>query len=117
VLEAFEGFTMLFAVAVLTWMLFWMRSQSAGISRDLRAKMDMALSAGSVTALALLAFSSVGREGLETALFLFAGSANQGSDLSFLLGGLVGFGVAGRLAVITTRHLSLRHFFSISRWS
>jgi high-affinity iron transporter len=117
VLEAFEGFTMLFAVAVLTWMLFWMRSQSAGISRDLRAKMDMALSAGSVTALALLAFSSVGREGLETALFLFAGSANQGSDVSFLLGGLLGFGVAAAAGLVIYygfATLPLRHFFSIS---
>src|SRR3972149_7202526 len=32
VLEAVEGFTMLYAVAVLTWMLFWMKAQSAGIS-------------------------------------------------------------------------------------
>ena len=54
--EAFEGFTMLFAVAVLTWMLFWMRKQGAAVSGDLRNKVDSALSTGSVMALALLAF-------------------------------------------------------------
>src|SRR3954471_24645750 len=63
VLEAFEGFTMLFAVAVLTWMVFWMKRQSAGISGELRHQVDEALSRGSVLTLALLAFSSVGREG------------------------------------------------------
>jgi high-affinity iron transporter len=117
VLEAFEGFTMLFAVGVLTWMLFWMRSNSAGISKELRAQMDVALSAGSVTALTLIAFSTVSREGLETALFLFAGSSAQGMDLNFLIGGLLGFVVAGATGVIIYygfARLPLRHFFTIS---
>jgi high-affinity iron transporter len=117
VLEAFEGFTMLFAVGVLTWMLFWMRSNSAGISKELRAQMDVALSAGSVTALTLIAFSTVSREGLETALFLFAGSSAQGMDLNFLIGGLLGFVVAGVTGVIIYygfARLPLRHFFTIS---
>src|SRR3972149_3654817 len=48
ILEAFEDFTMLFAVAVLTWMLFWMQRQSAGISGDLKHQIDRALSRGSV---------------------------------------------------------------------
>src|SRR3989304_9052824 len=59
VLEAFEGFTVLFAVAVLTWMLFWMKRQAAGFSQGLQQRMDSALSRGSMAALVLLAFSSV----------------------------------------------------------
>jgi high-affinity iron transporter len=82
VLEAFEGFTMLFAVAVLTWMLFWMKAQSSGISRQLSQQVNVALSRGSMLALALLAFSAVGREGFETALFLFAGSTNEASTVN-----------------------------------
>src|SRR3990172_318464 len=100
ILEAFEGFTMLFAVAVLTWMLFWMKRQSAGISNDLRNRVDSALSRGSLIALVLLAFSSVGREGLETALFLFAGSASQGSDVDFALGGVTGFALAAAAGTV-----------------
>jgi high-affinity iron transporter len=77
ILEAFEGFTMIFAVAVLTWMLFWMKRQSAGISRDLKHQVDRALSGGSVAARPTCVL--VGRaRGFETALFLFAGSTNQG---------------------------------------
>ena len=117
ILEAFEGFTMLFAVAVLTWMLFWMKRQSAGISGDLKHQIDHALSRGSVAALVLLAFSSVGREGFETALFLFAGSTNHGSDLAFATGGIAGFGIAAVFGVIIyygAARLPLKQFFLVS---
>lgn len=117
VLEAFEGFTMLFAVAVLTWMLFWMKRQSAGISADLKYRVDLALSRGSVLALTLLAFSSVGREGFETALFLFAGSTNQGSDLAFAAGGVLGFALAAAAGVVLyygAARLPLKQFFLAS---
>jgi high-affinity iron transporter len=117
VLEAFEGFTMLFAVAVLTWMLFWMRKNSAGISRELRERVDLALTTGSVTALVLIAFSTVSREGLETALFLFAGSSAQGLDLAFFIGGVLGFVVAAMAGVVIYygfARLPLHHFFTVS---
>jgi high-affinity iron transporter len=117
ILEAFEGFTMLFAVVVLTWMLFWMKSQSAGISKELRHRVDTALSTGSVAALALLAFSAVGREGLETSLFLFAGSSSQSSDLMFVIGGVLGFVVAAALGVVLyygAARLPIKQFFLIS---
>lgn len=117
VLEAFEGFTMLFAVVVLTWMLFWMKSQSAGISSDLRNKVDVALTGGSVFALSMLAFSAVAREGLETALFLFAGSSAQSSDLAFVVGGLLGFAVAGGAGVVLyygAARLPIKQFFVAS---
>ena len=117
VLEAFEGFTMLFAVGVLTWMVFWMKRQSAGISRDLRDQIDTALSGGSVAALSLLAFSSVGREGIETTLFLFAGSKNGASGTEFVMGGLLGFviaAVAGVILYYGAARLPLKQFFLIS---
>ena len=116
-LEAFEGFTMLFAVAVLTWMLFWMRRQASGISNDLRSKVDRALSGGSVAALSLLAFSSVGREGVETSLFLFAGSTRGSSDVMFAAGGVAGFALAaaaGATIYYGAARLPIRHFFTLS---
>jgi high-affinity iron transporter len=113
-LEAFEGFTMLFAVAVLTWMVFWMKRQSAGISRELREQVDTALTGGSVLALTLLAFSSVAREGVETSLFLFAGSTTAASNTQFVVGGLLGFAIAGGAGVVLyygAARLPLRPFF------
>ena len=117
VLETFEGVTMLFAVVVLSWMVFWMKRQSAGISGELRHQVDSALSRGSVLALALLAFSSVGREGIETTLFLFAGSTNADSGRAFVTGGIAGFAVAACIGVALyygASRLPLRQFFLAS---
>jgi high-affinity iron transporter len=116
-LEAFEGFTMLFAVAVLTWMLFWMRQQASGISRDLRTRVDRALSGGSILALSLIAFTAVGREGIETSLFLFAGSAGSQSDMLFAVGGIAGFALAAAVGVVIyygAAWLPIHHFFTAS---
>lgn len=114
--EAFEGGTMLFAVAVLTWMIFWMKRQAAGIGRHLRDQVDAAVRVGSPTALALLAFSSVAREGFETTLFLFAGARNAAAG-PYLAGGLLGFGLAAVIGYGVYRgsaRLPLRQFFLIS---
>jgi len=116
VLEAFEGFTMLFAVAVLTWMIFWMKRQAAGIGRQLRDQVDAAVRVGSPSALVVLAFSAVAREGLETVLFLFAGARNA-SAADYLLGGVAGFGIAAAIGYGVYRgssRLPLRQFFLVS---
>jgi high-affinity iron transporter len=115
--EAVEGFGMLFAVAVLTVMAFWMRAQARGISASLRADVDRAMSKGSAAALVLLAATSVGREGLETVLFLFAGSGTEASGVTFVLGGLLGFAAAAAIGVAIYsggKRFPLRRFFQVS---
>lgn len=116
--EAFEGFIMLGAAAMLTWMVLWMRWQAATLGRELRAQVDIALARGSTLALAGLAFSVVIREGIETALFLFAGaSASTDSAGLFWSGGVLGFVVAAVLgyAVYRGSHLlPIRQFFTIT---
>src|SRR3990172_8925513 len=117
IVEAFEGFTMIFAVLILTAMALWMRRQGSGVSAELRAQVDRALHKGSMTAIVLLAASAVGREGLETVLFLFAGSASAGSGVDFVLGGVLGFAIAAAIGVMVYRGLGrvpLRAFFLIS---
>lgn len=117
IVEAFEGFTMIFAVFILTGMALWMRRQAAGISAELRAQVDQALNRGSVAAMVLLAATSVGREGLETVLFLFAGSTTGDSGVMFILGGLLGFGVAALIGVGIyhgSSRIPLRPFFMAS---
>lgn len=115
--EAFEGFAMIFAVIVLTGMAFWMRRQASGISGELKAQVDRALSGGSVTAIVLLAATSVGREGLETVLFLFAGSTTGSSGFEYILGGVLGFAVASVIGAGIyqgSSYIPLRHFFVAS---
>ena len=69
--EAFGGTASLVAVGFVTWMVFWMRRTSRFLKRELHGKLDAALALGPL-ALALTGFIAVGREGLETALFLWS---------------------------------------------
>jgi high-affinity iron transporter len=120
--QVFEGVVTLAAVAVLTWMIFWMRRQSARIKSDLQEKVDTALVHGGL-ALAGLAFFAVLREGIETALFLFAaakGTAVEGTTVdasSQILGAILGLAVAIVLGVLLYRggiRLNLRSFFRVT---
>lgn len=115
--QVFEGLVTLTAVGVLTWMIFWMRRQGARIKSELQHKVDAALVAGGL-ALAALAFFAVLREGVETALFLFAaaeGTAVEGGGVGAqLLGAVLGLGVAVVLGVLLYRggiRMNLRTFF------
>ena len=116
--QIFEGLTMIAAAIVVTWMLFWMRRQAASVKNELHAAVDRVLTGGTVVGLAVLAFTAVIREGLETALFLVgqATSAAAGAG-AVLVGACVGLGVAVLLGVgfyRGARLLNLRTFF---RWS
>lgn len=117
IVEAFEGFTMIFAVVMLTAMAFWMKRQASGISTELKSQVNSALDKGSVAALVLLAASAIGREGLETTLFLFAGSTTGASGFQFVLGGIIGFAIAAAVGVAIyhgSSRIPLKHFFNIS---
>src|SRR5438105_2573675 len=54
--QLFDGAAMLSAVVVLTWMIFWMRRQAAGIKRELEEKLAGAIAAGSTIGLASVVF-------------------------------------------------------------
>ena len=107
---------MLSAVAVLTWMIFWMRKQAANIKRELEAKLEGAIAAGSAVGLASVVFFAVLREGWETALFLFAISESS-SPLSTAVGAVVGLAISISLGValyMGSRRLNLRQFFTVT---
>src|SRR5918996_793942 len=94
--EIIEGIGSLLAVAVLTWMIFWMRRQARHIKGELQERVDLALASGSGLALAALAFFVVVREGLETVLFLFGTIQEEvvGSvALGYVGAGLFAFGI------------------------
>ncbi|HEY6013097.1 MAG TPA: FTR1 family protein [Candidatus Limnocylindrales bacterium] len=116
--QLFEATTLLLAAGVVTWMLFWMRRQAASVRGELQAAVDRAIREGSVTAMAVLAFVAVLREGIETSLFLVgqAASADQGAP-SVVVGAIVGLGAAILLGVgfyHGSRRVNLGTFF---RWT
>ena len=111
----FEGFAMLTAAAVVTWMLFWMRRTAANIKGQLHAGVDRALMEGGIFGLAILAFTAVIREGIETALFLMGQATAAGSQASStLVGAIIGLLVAigiGYGLYRGARVINLRTFF------
>lgn len=118
--QVFEGLVTLTAVGVLTWMIFWMRRQGARIRAELQEKVDAALVAGGF-ALGVLAFTAVLREGIETALFLFAaakGTAVESAGVGAqLVGAALGLGAAVVLGVALYRggiRMNLRSFFRVT---
>lgn len=105
------------AAAVLTWMVFWMRRQSASIKGELQHAVDTALHQGNAgRALFLVAFFAVLREGIETALFMVAAATGAGTS-DILIGGALGLvgAVALGLAIYHGgRRVPMRQFFRIT---
>ena len=114
--QIFEGSVMLLAVAMLTYMVVWMRHQSSGIKAGLHEKVETALRTGSGFSLALMAFIVVVREGIETALFFFA-STRSSTPTESIAGGLLGLALAAVLGYSIYRgshRLNLRTFFNVT---
>ncbi len=118
--EVIEGATMLVAVAVLFSVSYWLISkvEAAKWQKFIREKVDAALQKGGGTALALVAFLAVYREGAETALF-YQALLNEGTDILWpILAGVVVGG--GMLAIIFTLfwkygiRIPLRPFFAVT---
>lgn len=112
--EAFGGIMSLVAVAFVTWMVFWMRATSHRLKGELHASLDKALAMGPL-ALVAASFVSVGREGLETALFLWPlTQGDDGGSAKVFLGALLGLLAAvviGYLIYKRAIHFDLGTFF------
>ena len=111
----FEGFTMIVAAALLTWMIFWMSRQARYLKSNLEADVQRASSSGG-RALFFVAFIAVLREGIELALFLTA-SVFASNEQQTLIGGILGLGTAillGWSLFASTVRLDLRRFFQVT---
>ncbi|MBU2698766.1 iron uptake transporter permease EfeU [Pimelobacter sp. 30-1] len=120
--EAIGGGLSILAVVFVTWMIFWMSNAARGLGSELRGQIDRAADAGRWS-LAFVAMLAVGREGLETALFLWAATkAGTREDIGTvtptwepLLGALLGLLVAVALGYLIYRgaiRLNLSVFFT-----
>ncbi len=114
--EAVGGSLSIVAVAFVTWMIFWMARTSRQLKGELEGRMATAVSRGGLS-LALVATLAVGREGLETALFLWAAAKATGSSTQPITGGALGLVSAVVLGLLIYRgavRLDLGKFF---RWT
>lgn len=114
--QIFEGTAMLLAVAVLTWMIFWMRYQSRTIKSSLEQEVQDVVRQERKWGLVAVTFLAVFREGVETALFLSA-AAFATDALSTLFGTAIGLGLAvgvGYLIYASTVRLNMQRFFQVT---
>ena len=112
--EAFAGTTSLLAVAVVTWMVFWMKRTARYLRSDLAEKVEKAITVGPI-ALAIAAFLAVVREGLETSLFVYSNFKSVASPLNSAIGLITGFLLAIALGYLLYRSsisLDLSKFFT-----
>ncbi len=112
----FEGTTMLLAAGLLTWMVFWMQKQARSRKFNIENEILRAAQQRGKSAIFLVAFLSILREGLELAVFLLAARLET-NPLDTILGaatGLAGAGLLGLLAFRTTHRLSLKNVFRVS---
>jgi high-affinity iron transporter len=112
--EAVGGLLSVLAVGLVTAMIFWMRRTAATLSKHLRGEVERAAAIGA-GALTLTAFLSVGREGLETTLFLWTAAKASGQTAGPLAGGAIGIAAAVVLCWLLYRravHLNVGVFFN-----
>ncbi|RWR16742.1 high-affinity Fe2+/Pb2+ permease [Microbacterium enclense] len=112
--ELIGGGLSLLAVAMVTWMIFWMQRAGRSLKEGLEGGIDRALRGG-VWALVAVGFVSVAREGVETTLLLWSMVQGFGNRPTALLGALVGILTAALLGWLIARgmlRLNLGRFFT-----
>ncbi len=115
--EGLETVIGLLAAAMVSWMIIWMRKHARTMKADLESRATLALAAGSVGTLVVMAFLAVLREGIETAVFMLAAfqsardpaAAGVGAVLGVLLAVGIGYGIY-RGGV----HINLQRFFKVT---
>jgi high-affinity iron transporter len=117
--EAVAGIASLVAVAIVTTMVLWMKSAAAGLSGELRSNMSKALETGAV-AVTALAFLAVGREGVETALFMVGYAEAEtawplvGLIVGVLIAAVIAYGIyAGAIRINLAKFFSYTGVFLI----
>jgi high-affinity iron transporter len=111
--EIIGGVMSLIAVAMVTWMVFWMMKTGHRMKSELEHSAGDALAVGSGWAIAWIAFLSVGREGLETTLMLW-GWALQPEALLGALVGIIAAAALGYLAYRGMVRINFATFFNFT---
>ncbi|MGH3673925.1 MAG: iron uptake transporter permease EfeU [Pseudonocardiaceae bacterium] len=115
--EGLETVVGLFAVAMVTYMVLWMRNHSRDLKGQLESAAAAALADGSTNALVVMAFLAVLREGFETAVFLLATFHASNAPAASVIGAVLGIGFAVALGYGIYRggvRINLSRFFRVT---
>ena len=114
--ETIGGVLSIVATGLVTWMVFWMLRTARDLKGYLQGHIDKHL-VGTGLGLVLVAFLAVGREGIETALFIWAAVQATGATTLPLLGAALGIATAvglGALIYAGMLKINLSKFFTYS---
>ena len=117
--EVFNAAILGIAVIMLGWHNIWMARHGREIGEDMRRLgRDVLRGSRSLTALAIVVAVAVLREGSEVVLFLYGVVIASGeSELSLLLGGLLGLILGAGISALTYQGLAVippRHLFKVT---
>jgi high-affinity iron transporter len=115
--EGLETVVGIIAVAMVTYMVVWMRRHARALKGDLEGAAGSALASGRGSALIGMAFLAVLREGFETAVFLLAAFNASDSPMASGAGALLGILLACALGYGMYRggvRINLARFFRIT---
>lgn len=117
-----SGTLSVIAGGLITWMILWLAKKARFLKQELEGAMDRAIATGTGSLFAL-AFFSVGREGLETAIFIWNGAlatettAAKTSPTTVVIGTLLGLAVSALLGwflYLGSLKINLGKFFRYS---
>ncbi|MCL3819034.1 iron uptake transporter permease EfeU [Aeromicrobium wangtongii] len=113
--ELVGGSLSVLAAGLVTWMIFWMRRTARGLKKGLESELEDAVTLGPL-AVAVVAFLTVGREGLETAAIMYGTVAYTDRATPFIgsAGGLLVAVVLGYLIYRGAITVDLGRFFTVT---
>ncbi|MBS4095261.1 MAG: FTR1 family protein [Sulfuricella sp.] len=118
-LEWFQIAMEFIAAVLITQMVLWMRKHGKNLKGELEAELGRAMNRANRFGVALVAALAVGREGAETAIFLYGlGLERSGNDLALFAAagcaGLILALISGWALVRGGRRISTRTFFRVT---
>ncbi len=114
--KIYEGALMFIGFVVITHVIIWLRKYGRTFRKKIEKDVQKALQKKEIWIIAILAFTAVVREGIETVIFLKALSIQSEGTLS-LWGGFLGLVAAVSLAGIiflSSRNISPKKFFQVT---
>jgi high-affinity iron transporter len=115
--ESLETVVGALAVVMVTFMIVWMGRHARSMKRELEGAAALALARGSATALVVMAFLAVLREGFETSVFLVSVLQESDNTTTATAGAFIGIAIAIAIGYGIYRggvRINLSRFFRIT---
>jgi len=115
--EIIEGFAMIIAAIILTWVIIWMMKTGKDMKGKLEDRIELTISKEKRFGLIFLAFISVLREGIETVLFMVGVVTVEDNVWAIIWSSIAGIAVSVVIGIAlfwSGQRINLKHFFNIT---